>query len=59
MGFRIKEIQEIIDASDDIIIEALEKRIEFLRKDEKELDEIIQITENLVQQLKTRERLRN
>lgn len=51
MGFTIKEIKSIIDASDDILRTALEKRLKELEKEKKNLETTIDRVYELIQKL--------
>lgn len=41
LGFKLKEIKEIIDASNDVMKEALERRVKELEEESARLDQII------------------
>ena len=42
LGFKLREVKEIIDAPDDVIKEALEKRVDELEHEKVKMDQIMQ-----------------
>lgn len=51
LGFKLREIKEIIDAPSDVMKEALERRIKELEKEIARLDQIIKGATNYIQTL--------
>jgi len=51
LGFKLKEIKDIIDAPNNIKKEALEDRVKELEKEEKRLESIIEEARRLIEKL--------
>lgn len=52
-GFSIREIKELIDAPNLVVMEALGKRLEYLREEQKNMDVLISKGEELMRDLKS------
>ena len=51
LGFSIKEITVIIDASNDVLKTALEQQVQKLRKEKTEIDELIEKANQMIAML--------
>lgn len=51
LGFKLREVKEIIDAPDDVIKEALEKRVDELEHEKVKMDQIMQEARDYIKKL--------
>ena len=51
LGFKLREVKEIIDAPDDVIKEALEKRVDELEHEKVKMDQIMQEARDYIEKL--------
>ena len=51
LGFKLREIKEIIDAPSDVIKEALEKRVDELEHEKVKMDQIMQEARDYIEKL--------
>lgn len=51
MGFTVREIAEIMDETDDVLKEALKKRLEILKSKYRQTEEMIGIVQDMIDKL--------